>query len=294
MSRLRIPDLPPPKILESLDLKKYEDEYLARLEQSGYKNIEPTDPAFRVIKVLAYSRLLIEDRINKSNLNSLLAFTEDPQYFTKLQQFKNETDEDFKARIKLNNQSISPAGTDWHYKNNAILANSKVEDVEIINGVPDNMLFFYVLSKEGNGSPSKEVLADVKASLSNKSVKIKSDRIEVLPAGIVEFYLDVTVFVEDAPLEIDKHIKTYFMQRYEQFRRFGSGIDSSRIYSNLLHNKHVLRAKIDEIGLITRFIKDNKEEVIKEKIDGESLQILKSQCLYLEPDFLTIKIENVT
>ena len=107
-----------------------------------------------------------------------------------------EADDDFRARILLSLESYTTAGSTDSYRYHALSASAQVLDARIVSPAPGQVLV-YVLSREGDGVASDELLAAVASALNAFKVRPLTDQVTVLSASIVHYTIEAAIYVSN-------------------------------------------------------------------------------------------------
>ncbi|QRO32060.1 baseplate J/gp47 family protein [Chromobacterium violaceum] len=103
-----------------------------------------------------------------------------------------EDDERLRQRIRLAPEAYS-WGSANRYRLAAMTAAADAADVRVISPRPDGTVRVVVLGK--NGAPSAETLRRVQAALADSKARMINDRIEVVPAEVVDYAIRLEVDV---------------------------------------------------------------------------------------------------
>ncbi|WP_080969156.1 baseplate J/gp47 family protein [Chromobacterium violaceum] len=103
-----------------------------------------------------------------------------------------EDDERLRQRIRLAPEAYS-WGSVNRYRLAAMTAAAEAADVRVISPRPDGTVRVVVLGK--NGAPSAETLRRVQAALADDKARMINDRIEVVPAEVVDYAIRLEIDV---------------------------------------------------------------------------------------------------
>lgn len=225
MSGLDLSALPAPEVLEPLD---FEDTYGEGLETfRGYMGDNWTatlesDPVTKVIEVGAYIKLGNRARVNDAakalllahaigsdldhlganvNLKRLVIQAEDLQAVPPVPEIK-EKDDPFRERIQLAFEGLTTAGPRNSYILHARNASGLVADASAESPSPC-CVTVTVLSSEGEGLASPELLATVEAELDDEDVRPLTDFVTVQSAEIIHYRIDAILHMNSAGPEGD-------------------------------------------------------------------------------------------
>lgn len=204
-----------PEVIESLDfetlLAELKADLVARLpEIEGVINLE-SEPLVKALETGSYRELNIRARINDAAKALLLAFAKgadldhigvsyyqlerltvteaDPTAIPPVAAVM-ETDDDYRYRCSLRPEGYSVAGPTQAYESLARNASGKVADARATSPEPGTTQVF-ILSREGDGTPTQDLLDTVKTALSQEEVCPESEEILVSPAVIKPYTLRI-------------------------------------------------------------------------------------------------------
>jgi phage-related baseplate assembly protein len=225
MSGLDLSALPAPEVLEPLDFEDTYEEGLAVFRGSMGENWTATlesDPVTKVIEVGAYIKLGNRARVNDAakalllahaigsdldqiggnyNLKRLVIQAEDLLAVPPVPEIK-EKDDPFRERIQLAFEGLTTAGPRNSYIFHARNASGLVMDATAESPEPCRVTVT-VLSSEGEGVASPELLAIVAAGLNDEDVRPLGDRVTVQSAEIIHYSIDAILHMNSAGPEVD-------------------------------------------------------------------------------------------
>ncbi|MBY8066961.1 baseplate J/gp47 family protein [Vibrio fluvialis] len=212
--------LSPPELLETLDYEQIFEEMRLRLISLDptYSALVESDPAYKILEVAAYFRLIDRQRINDAAVATMLAYAQKAdldnigaRYNVERQvitpedtstvpptEAVMEPDDDFRLRIQLRLEGMSVAGPVNAYKYHALSAHAQVADVTAISPNPGEVLVT-VLSREGNGTASNDVLTAVRTALNAEYVRPLTDAVTVQSATITNYQIDAVLYMPPGP-----------------------------------------------------------------------------------------------
>lgn len=212
--------LSPPELLETLDYEQIFEEMRLRLISLDptYSALVESDPAYKILEVAAYFRLIDRQRINDAAVATMLAYAQKAdldnigaRYNVERQvitpedtstvpptEAVMEPDDDFRLRIQLRLEGMSVAGPVNAYKYHALSAHAHVADVTAISPNPGEVLVT-VLSREGNGTASDDVLTAVRTALNAEDVRPLTDAVTVQSATITNYQIDAILYMPPGP-----------------------------------------------------------------------------------------------
>lgn len=151
-----------------------------------------------------------------------------------------ESDTRFRERVLLAMSARSEGGTAEGYKLAALTADVRVKDALVFS--PDlpggintgGRVVVSILSSEGNGTPSLEILGNVRDYLQSPKVKVVSDIIQVEPVVMRAVTVDATVLLErNTPKSVLVNLQTAFEQAFEANKALGWDVAQSWITKTL-------------------------------------------------------------
>ncbi|MBD8463444.1 MULTISPECIES: baseplate assembly protein [Serratia] len=145
-----------------------------------------------------------------------------------------ETDEDYRLRLQDAFEGMSTAGSAGSYRFHARSANGRVADVTAISPSPANVTVT-VLSRDGDGTASPELLQVVRDALNDEDVRPVADRVIVQSAKIAPYVIEAVLYLypgpEVAPIldTANKRLRAYV----QNMRRLGRSIRRSSMNAAL-------------------------------------------------------------
>lgn len=260
--------LPAPDVIEPLDFEAIFAEMLADLQARDpeFSALLESDPAFKILQVAAYRELLLRRRINEAahavmlphalgadldNLAALFGVVRlvlDPGDASARPPIPPiaETDEAFRRRVTFSLEGFSTAGPVGAYIFHALSADGRTKDVSVTSPQPGDVLVT-VLSNEGVGEPSADLLSIVEAKLSAEEVRPLCDTVAVQSATILPYSIKATLYFYDGPdrsIVLDQAASK--VQGYADAQhRLGRDITLSGVYA-ALHQPGVQRVELVE------------------------------------------------
>lgn len=182
---VNLSQLPAPAVIEVLDFEAMFDESLTALQalDPTFDALLPSDPAFKILEVCTYLRLLDRQRVNDAARGVMLAYAGGSDLdhlaaiFGVVRQVldpgrpqegvppRYESDEDFRRRIQLGPEGFSVAGPEGAYIFHALSADPRVLDASATSPSPGEVVVS-VLSHEADGTATQALLDAVEAKLS--------------------------------------------------------------------------------------------------------------------------------
>ncbi|MBH2894925.1 baseplate assembly protein [Serratia marcescens] len=145
-----------------------------------------------------------------------------------------ETDEDYRLRLQDAFEGMSTAGSAGSYRFHARSADGRVADVTAISPSPANVTVT-VLSRDGDGTASPELLQAVSVALNDEDVRPVADRVIVQSAKIAPYVIEAVLYLypgpEVAPIldTANKRLRAYV----QNMRRLGRSIRRSSMNAAL-------------------------------------------------------------
>ncbi|MCL1124162.1 baseplate assembly protein [Shewanella surugensis] len=213
--------LPKPAVIEEIDYEVILQEWIERYQMLNpdYIALTESDPAYKLIETAAYREVLFRQRVNDATYATMLAysndedlenlgFSEDVDRLVIDEGDLNaipprepvmESNDAYRYRIRLSKRAKNTAGSGDDYEFFALSADGRVKSVSPFS--PANTLIVYVsvLSHDGDGTASDELLAIVEDNLSEKVTRPLSDKVIVQSAIINEFQVDAELELFPGP-----------------------------------------------------------------------------------------------
>lgn len=263
---VNLSQLPAPPVVEEISFQQMFDEMLARLQQidPAFTALVESDPAFKILEVVTYFRMLDRQRVNDAGRQVMLAYARGGNLDHIGAMFgvarlmldagkpaegvppTMEGDEDYRRRIQLGPEGYSVAGPEGAYIFHALSAQSAVLDASATSPAPGDVVVS-VLSREGDGTASAALLAAVTAKLSASDVRPLTDRVIVKSAAIRKYKVRATAYTYAGPdaavvlAESRKRLDRYIAESH----RLGRDVTRSGLFA-ALHSEGVQRIDLAE------------------------------------------------
>ncbi|HDG4082599.1 TPA: baseplate assembly protein [Staphylococcus aureus] len=273
MATIDLSQLPRPNVIEALDFETLFSERKERLislypeeEREAVRRTLgfESEPIVKVLQESAYREMLLRQRVNEAAQAVMVAYAigndleqlgannntprltivpADDEAIPPVEEVK-ESDADYRQRIPAAFEGMSVAGPTGAYEFHAQSADGKVADASAISPAPAEVTIS-VLSRDGDGTASPELLATVSAALNDEEVRPVADRLTVQSAQIVNYQIDATLYVYPGPAiepimaDAELRLKNYINEQ----RRLGRDIRLSAIYA-ALHTQGVQRVEL--------------------------------------------------
>lgn len=218
--------LPPPSIVEMPAFKDLKAQRIAELQARDpvFNALLESDPAIKLVESSCYREIINVGRTNAGVWAVLLAYAKGAdldQLAANFDVFRltitpaddttipptpavMESDDAFRARIRLSWYARNTAGSIQAYEYFALSADGTVlsakaygpqEDLSIQPGNVE----VYILSSEGNGTPTQELLDKVYATLNDDFIRPLTDYVHVYAATIKEYQVTATLIIGSGP-----------------------------------------------------------------------------------------------
>ncbi|MFP1786113.1 baseplate assembly protein [Lonsdalea quercina] len=155
-----------------------------------------------------------------------------------------ESDDDLRQRIPAAFEGLSVAGPTGAYEFHALSADGRVSDASAISPTPAAVTVT-VLSREGDGTASDDLLAVVSQALNDEAVRPVADRVTVQSAAIVSYTVDARLYLYPGPEA--EPVRAAAQARLQSYitaqRRLGRDIRLSALYA-ALHVEGVQRVEL--------------------------------------------------
>lgn len=227
MELIDLSQLPAPNIVEALDYEsifaKRKTALLALVPADLHDKVSyvlglETEPLTISLQENAYRELLLRNRVNEAARAVMLAYAEDKDLehiganygvgrLTVQDAIPNaippvdavfEPDEDYRKRILLSLDGYTTAGSKESYVFHGLSADGKVLDIDPISNYA-GLVTVYVLSRDGNGSASNELINKVSAALNAERIRPMTDLVHVLSASIIEYQITAEIVLPSGP-----------------------------------------------------------------------------------------------
>jgi phage-related baseplate assembly protein len=265
--------LPKPKVIEELDyetiLEQRKQKLLSLVPEDRRQEVEETlalesEPLTIQLQENAYRELVWRKRVNEAAVANMLAFAEDEDLDNLVANFDTdrlmvdqgdpnsippipptyESNDSLRLRSQQSWEGLSVAGPTKAYEFHALSADGRVSDARAISPNPAYVTVT-LLSSEGNGTASQEIITNVDTALSAEDIRPVGDRLTVQSATIINYQVEATLYVypgpeqepilEAARASLDNYIGTQ--------RRIGRDIRISALHA-ALHVEGVQRVEL--------------------------------------------------
>jgi phage-related baseplate assembly protein len=244
----------PPTIVEQLDYETVFQRKVARM-QALLPNFDATvdsDPAVKVLQVAAYDELLLRQDFNERMQQRLVAYATGstldhlgaalgvarlvvtPANATTGAAVVYESDDSFRSRIVLGPEGFSVAGPELAYVKRAKDASGLVLDASATSPAPGEVLVS-ILSREGDGTASLQLIEQVAAIVTDKAVRPLGDLVSVTTATQRPFALVARLwtFAGPDPALVLAAANAKVARYLADSRKLGRDITLSALYAAL-------------------------------------------------------------
>lgn len=223
MPTIDLSQLPSPQIIEPLDfetiLVDVKAVMLAAFPADQQASVAAalsleSEPLNVIAQAIAYRELLLRQRINEGAAACMLSHAEgadldnlaanlDTKRLTITPETDTsnavmESDEALRLRAQSAFEGMSVAGPSAAYEYYARSASGKVADARATSPAPAEVVLA-ILSTDGDGTASPELLAAVTAAVNDEEVRPLGDRVTVRSADIIDYLIDAELFLYPGP-----------------------------------------------------------------------------------------------
>ncbi|HHN8614836.1 TPA: baseplate assembly protein [Klebsiella quasipneumoniae] len=223
MSTIDLSQLPSPTIIEALDFETILADVRAVMVAAFPEDQQAavaaaltleSEPLTIIAQAMAYRELLLRQRINEGaaacmlshatgdDLDNIAANLDTERLVitaaTDTADAVTEGDEALRLRAQAAFEGMSVAGPSAAYEYFARSASGQVADARATSPSPAEVIVA-VLSTEGDGTASAELLAAVATAVNDEEVRPLGDRVTVQSAEIVSYDIDATLYLYPGP-----------------------------------------------------------------------------------------------
>ncbi|MFV9297183.1 baseplate assembly protein [Citrobacter amalonaticus] len=265
--------LPPPVVVEPLDFEtlfaQRKAAFIAMYPEDEQEEIARTlelesEPITMLLEENCYRELLLRQRMNEAARAVMLAYSTDSDLDNLAVNFNverltiqeeddsvtppveavMESDPDLRTRTQQAFEGLSVAGPTAAYEFWGRSADGRVADISAVSPTPA-CVTISVLSREGDGTASDDLLSVVAAAMNDEEVRPVADRVTVQSAEIVPYQIDATLYIYPGPeAEPVRQASEQQLQAYIAAQnRLGRDIRLSAIYA-ALHVEGVQRVEL--------------------------------------------------
>jgi len=265
--------LPKPNVIEELDfetiLEQRKQKLLSLVPEDRREEVEETlaletEPLTIELQENAYRELVWRRRVNQAATAGMLAYAEDEDLDNLVANFETErlmvdpgdpdaippvpptyeSNEKLRLRSQQSWEGLSVAGPTKAYEYHALSADGRVADAKAESPSPCYVAVT-LLSTEGDGTTSAEVIEAVESALMAEDTRPVGDRLTVQSATIIDYQVDATLYVYPGPEQepildaAEASLEKYISEQ----RRIGRDIRISALHA-ALHVEGVQRVEI--------------------------------------------------
>ncbi|EFB4448043.1 TPA: baseplate assembly protein [Escherichia coli] len=265
--------LPPPVVVEPLNFEtlfaQRKAAFIAMYPEDEQEEIARTlelesEPITMLLEENCYRELLLRQRVNEAARAVMLAYSTDSDLDNLAVNFNverltiqeeddsvtppieavMESDPDLRTRTQQAFEGLSVAGPTAAYEFWGRSADGRVADISAVSPTPA-CVTISVLSREGDGTASDDLLSVVADALNDEEVRPVADRVTVQSAEIVPYQIDATLYIYPGPeAEPVRQASEQQLQAYIAAQnRLGRDIRLSAIYA-ALHVEGVQRVEL--------------------------------------------------
>lgn len=270
MTPINLAALPAPDLIEALDYETIHARKLARFRElyPAFTAALESDPVVKLLQLAAYDELNLRARINDTARAVLLPFARstDLDALAALQGIARrelspadpdtypptpavyESDDSLRLRTQMAPEGFTVAGSIGSYRFHALDSDPRVLDVAVDTPTPGTVRIT-VLSSEGNGAPTAELLQTVHAYLSADERRPLTDVVATSAPTLRPYTLQATLHRKPGP-EGDRAeaAARQALARYQADRhRLGCDVTLSGLYA-ALHQPGIVRVTIEQPG----------------------------------------------
>ena len=267
--------IPAPNIIEPLSyeliLSRMQEELVAK--DPEFSALVESDPAIKVLEIAAWRELLLRQRINDAARANLLAFalSSDLDHlaaFYNVERLEAESDLAFRKRTQAKIAGWSTAGSRDYYRYHALSVSTRVLDARADSPLPGQVRIS-ILAADNQGIADDSLLQAVTEALTNDTVRVLTDSVEVVACGIrtTPIIADIYLYPETSA-EIITQAKTRLNNAIAEQIRLGWDLTRSWIMGNLFVE-----------GM-------QKIEIIS---PAQDIEIAENECVAIDSVQLTLK-----
>lgn len=220
-TQIQLERLPSPEVIQTLDYEAIVTNMIADLQARDpeYTALVESDPAIKLLEVTANRELAVRARINEAAKACMLAYAKgsdlvhlaalfgvqqmlisagDPTTYPPTPPVY-ESDDRLRTRTQLSFEGYTTAGSIGSYVFFTLSASGQVKDVDVYKSKPGQVMVT-VLSREGDGTPSQELLDIVFAALNAEEIRPLTDEVLVqAPTQIYHYNLTAKLYFYSGP-----------------------------------------------------------------------------------------------
>ncbi|MDA0782421.1 MAG: baseplate J/gp47 family protein [Proteobacteria bacterium] len=269
---INLEKLPAPDVVETLNFEailgeivedlRLRNSDIAQLFDSGIES----DPVNKLLEAFAFRELGIRQRVNDAARSVMLPYAKGTDldnlaaFYGLLRQVVQEEnlqtrppvieiledDTRFRLRVAVSLEAATTAGPAGSYISHSLNADPRVKDVSVESPNPGEVVVT-ILSQEGTGEASQELLDIVEAALTDEFVRPLTDLVTVQSAQIVTYGIQAIIHVFDGP--DSQVVKDFAIANTQGYVAEQHKIDRNIALSGLYAAMHV--AGVRRVELLT-------------------------------------------
>jgi phage-related baseplate assembly protein len=213
------------------------DEILAEIKANMPSEITllESDPATKILEIVAFREMILRERINNSAKSNLLAFADGKNLdylaeFYGIDRQDGEIDDVFRERIKAKIAAFSTSGTKEHYRFHALSSSTNVKDA-LASSPGQGLVKISILSNSDDGTASEKLLETVKNHIMKDDIKMLTDTVEIVGCRIIS--LDIKIEIKTTNSFVLDSIRSNFINKFNATKCLGWSPSISWIIANL-------------------------------------------------------------
>lgn len=249
--------LPAPTIIEPLDFEQILQEMISDLQDRdpSYTEILESDPGVKILEVAAARELILRQRVNDALRATLLRYAigadlDNLAAFYAVTRLTGENDEALRVRTIERIMGSSTAGGAAWYRSQALSASELVRDAAVSSPNPGEVLV-NILSSQGNGTASSQLLQTVNTRLQSDSVRVITDVVTVASATIVSLPVTASIYLyPETPIQVFQGLEANLREAFAEASGLGWNVTRSWITATLHQagvQRVVLSAPVNDI-----------------------------------------------
>ncbi len=260
--------LPAPAVVEALDFETLYQQRLARLLElhPEFTEVLESDPAIKLLQVMAYQELLMRQRVNDAARACMLAYATgtDLDHLAANYQVQrlllspgdpsanppvaptHESDARLRERAQAALEGLTTAGSRESYRYHAMSASALVADVGVDSPDP-GVVRVTVLADSESGVPDGALLATVAAAVNAEQVRPLCDSVTVQAATMVPVAITATLHKLPGPVgDVGAQAAHAALTAWiASQRRLGAGLPRSGIFA-ALHQPGIALVELED------------------------------------------------
>lgn len=252
-TQIHLEELPIPTLLENLS---FEEIFHARLNEflslsPQYNATVETDPVYILLQEAAYRELIVRQRVNDACKGVMLAYAQGSDLdqiaaIFGVNRLDSEPDHRLRYRTQIALEGYTTAGSEGSYVFWSMSSSSDVKDVDVSSPSPGQVVIT-VLSSEGDGTPSQELLNQVLKTVNADEVRPLSDFVFVQAPDVVRYSVHAQIFTYQGPdpTVVREHAIDNITQYVSDNHLLGRDIFLSGVYA-ALHQPGVQRVVLSQ------------------------------------------------